>query len=368
MVFWPRSALAALCVVGAVWPAFAGKVGPEFRVNTYTTDIQAGSAVAGLPTGGFVVTWQSYGQDGSDYGVYGQRYDAGGAAVGIEFRANTSTQGAQVDPSVAPLRGGGFVITWQSAGIFAQRYDSTGAAAGPEFQVSGGKHPTTAGLKNGGFVIAWASSPTIQGKRYDGAGAAAGPAFPIGTRVGLKPPTSPAITRLPNGGFVVVWRITDHIKAQRLDATGAPVGKQIAVGVGDSPSITGLGNGFVITYAANGILGRRYDSSGTPVGQAFQVNTSVNSDESNPRVAALTTGGFVVAWGSQHDVFGQVFSKTGQRIGGEFLVNSLSTTNHQPAVPAVAALIGGGFVITWTSWNDQQDGSASGVYGQRFVP
>ena len=36
--------------------------------------------------GDFVVAWDSFGQDGSANGVYGQRYNAAGAAQGSEFR------------------------------------------------------------------------------------------------------------------------------------------------------------------------------------------------------------------------------------------------------------------------------------------
>ena len=41
-----------------------------------------------LADGGFVVTWQSDGQDGSGYGIYGQRYMADGTAEGSEFLVN----------------------------------------------------------------------------------------------------------------------------------------------------------------------------------------------------------------------------------------------------------------------------------------
>ena len=52
----------------------------EFRVNTYTTSVQARPSVTGLTGGGFVVTWESYEQDGRNLGVYGQRYDVSGGA------------------------------------------------------------------------------------------------------------------------------------------------------------------------------------------------------------------------------------------------------------------------------------------------
>ena len=47
-------------------------LGSQFQVNTHTSDYQGVSAVAAMPSGAFVVTWISYGQDGSDEGVFAQ--------------------------------------------------------------------------------------------------------------------------------------------------------------------------------------------------------------------------------------------------------------------------------------------------------
>src|SRR5512145_1124827 len=52
-------------------------------------------AVAADAGGNFVITWDSYRQDGSDYGVFAQRFDAAGAPRGVEFRVNTYTTGEQ---------------------------------------------------------------------------------------------------------------------------------------------------------------------------------------------------------------------------------------------------------------------------------
>ena len=67
------------------------KIGTEFQVNTYTASHQLNPSVTSLSDGGFVVTWTSYGQDGSGSGVYGQRYTASGQASGNEFKINTYT-------------------------------------------------------------------------------------------------------------------------------------------------------------------------------------------------------------------------------------------------------------------------------------
>src|SRR5262249_50580984 len=75
-----------------------------------------------LPDGGFVVTWTSSGQDGSGYGVYGQRYAADGASLGGEFRLNQITAGDQGNDSyygaehVTLLNDGHFVQVWSGTG------------------------------------------------------------------------------------------------------------------------------------------------------------------------------------------------------------------------------------------------------------
>jgi hypothetical protein len=51
-----------------------GPAGAEFQVNSYTTDVQRFPAVTSDGSGNFVVVWQSAFQDGSSYGVYGQRF------------------------------------------------------------------------------------------------------------------------------------------------------------------------------------------------------------------------------------------------------------------------------------------------------
>ena len=80
--------------------------------------------------GNFVVVWQSSTQDGLGDGVFGQRYDSAGAPLGPEFRVNTYTTADQREPSVAADPLGNFVVAWSSAaqdgsadGIFGQRFN-----------------------------------------------------------------------------------------------------------------------------------------------------------------------------------------------------------------------------------------------------
>ena len=80
-------------------------------------------------SGNFVVTWQGQGSDYDVVGVFGQRYDSSGAPLGPEFRVNTYTTSFQRYPSVAAAGSGDFVVVWQSLdqdgsgeGIFGERY------------------------------------------------------------------------------------------------------------------------------------------------------------------------------------------------------------------------------------------------------
>ena len=76
-------------------------VGGETQVNTYTNYNQHRAKIAYASDGSFVVVWQSFIQDGSAYGIYGQRFDSAGNPVGDEFQINTTTFNYQVLPDVA---------------------------------------------------------------------------------------------------------------------------------------------------------------------------------------------------------------------------------------------------------------------------
>jgi hypothetical protein len=140
----------------------------DVLVNTYTTGPQDLGVVAMDAAGDFVVAWQSYGQDGSNNGIYAQRYAANGTAQGSEFRVNTHTTGSQDTPAVAMDAAGDFVVTWTDdtqeglglRGIYAQRYAANGTAQGSEFRVNSYTtnnqfFPAVAMDAKGDFTVAW---------------------------------------------------------------------------------------------------------------------------------------------------------------------------------------------------------------------
>lgn len=156
-------------IMGQVLAPNGNLLGSPFLVNVTNPTAQQSSHVTALPGGGFVAVWASDLQDGNGVAIVGQMFDASAAPVGPEFVANTYTNGNQELPVVAALADGGYVVAWQSFGqdgsgnsLHAQRYDLTGARVGGEFQVntysfSAQSSPTVVGLPDGGFAISWSS-------------------------------------------------------------------------------------------------------------------------------------------------------------------------------------------------------------------
>ena len=178
-------------IFGQRYASTGAPLGGEFRVNTYTTNHQNLPSVAADSSGNFVVTWESYGQDGASWGVFGQRYASSGAPVGPEFRVNTYTMSYQTAPSVAADSSGNFVVVWHSTaqdgsafGVFGQRFASSGTPLGPEFRVntfttSSQYHASVAADPNtGNFVVAW-QSLNQDGSAYGVFGQRYGPILPV---------------------------------------------------------------------------------------------------------------------------------------------------------------------------------------------
>ncbi len=244
--------------------------GSEFLVNTTTAGSQDSPSITALDSGGFLVTWSS--NDGSGSGVYGQLYTNTGAASGTEFGINATTSGDQYSPSTAGLTGGGFVTVWVSdgqdgsdSGIYGQRYTSSGTATGSEFLVN----TTTTGsqrsgkviaLSDGGFVVTWqsddGSSDGVYGQLYDVSGVKSGAQFLINTTTSSNQ-IDANITALSEGGFVVSW--TSNLQDSSLNgvygqmysyADGAFTTSGDTVTLyGPGQSVDGLGGADTITGA-----------------------------------------------------------------------------------------------------------------------
>jgi hypothetical protein len=115
-------------VFGQRFASTGEALGEEYRINSYTTGNQAFPSVARAADGSFVVVWSD-----SDYDerseIYGRILASDGTPMGAEFRINTTTADRQVRPAVAGQAGADFAVVWESReqdgssyGVFGQRF------------------------------------------------------------------------------------------------------------------------------------------------------------------------------------------------------------------------------------------------------
>jgi Ca2+-binding RTX toxin-like protein len=205
---------------------------------------------------------------------------------------------------------------------------------------------------------------------------------------------SASIARLSNGNFVVVWSDESQlsspdtsvsaIKAQVFDSSGSRIGFEFVVntrapGAQTDPQVAALANGgFVVSWDDRGsggapldIRAQVFSGPAAFVGPEILVNTTTAGTQSENAIARLADGGFVVVWthdtepnGVSGDIYGQRFDAAGNKVGGEFIVDAPASTKQVDA--SVAGLAGGGFVVTWTDPETSADGNGSAVRGRVY--
>ncbi|MES2678088.1 MAG: tandem-95 repeat protein, partial [Pseudomonadota bacterium] len=373
----------------------------EELVNSYTANGQHLASITNLVDGGWVVAWHSYYNDDSYYDIYLQRYDVNGHKVGTETRVNTTTVDHQFDPSVNALPDGGWLVSWTSYGqdgsgwgVYAQRYDQSGVAVGNEFAVNSYTSASQYGsaisaTNDGGFIVAWASDKqddsyeAVYFQRYDLDGNKDGGETQVNTYT-FRAQLNPAITTLQDGSFIIVWQsdIEDGsgygVYLQHYSSEGIKIGDETQVNIftnsdQSNPTIASLADGgFIIAWDSGNlddVYFQRYSANGTKIGDETRANTNAAYGQFKPQIAGLKNGEWVISWTSyaQDDsgwgIYSQHYDQFGNKIGGETLVNSFTVKSQYNST--ITALNDGGWVIAWES--DGQDGSAEGIYQQRFA-
>jgi acetyltransferase-like isoleucine patch superfamily enzyme len=296
-------------------------------------------------------------------------------AAGPEFRVDTSTGD---NPDIAIDHEGDFVVTWVDQGAKAQRFDRLGRRQGSVIEVSSGFNPEVALDGDGDFAVIWLGpgSEASSARRFDRNGNPRGDAF----EVAVDGYWGHAVAMDGPGSFVVAWSdYSGGIGARRFDRLGAPIGDSFVVvesgrAAGYFPAVAMSAVGDFVVLGASwygrqyDVFGQRYDWSGNPVGERFQVNTHTPGDQNFPAAAMARDGSFVVAWEavesgtSDTDVFARRYNPAGSPVGGEIRINAHTALTQRD--PDVAIRDDGTFFVVWTS--AEQDGSGAGVFGRAF--
>lgn len=371
----------------------------DVLVNATTTGDQQRISVGAVGSG-FVATWTSPGQDGSGTGVYAQRFNANGGKVGDEFRVNTWTQGDQAASKVIELKDGGFVILWHSDGaggtagrqIAGQRYDADGHAVSGEFIVDleldfgqNDSYPSVALREDGALVVAWLGNAAIEQKVIENFAAdTTSLDQPVSDPIlrNYDPPEVAALRGL-NAGHVVVWSAVNGPTAdgstdpgygvyqQRYDGAGQKLGgpqhvNATVAGNQYMASVAAVGSGWVVTWNSQDdpvrsdswyVHQQRYGANGSPIGSETQVNeTGTFGVYPEANVGELADGGYVVSWsgyrgnGNDFEIFARLYNADGSERTGQFVVNATSLGNQSTLGSVTESVIGlksGGFVVAW---------------------
>ncbi|MEM8946144.1 MAG: peptidylprolyl isomerase [Planctomycetota bacterium] len=322
------------------------------QVNTTTRGARGDASVVANDSGATAVVWQ--GQGGGDkYGIFLQRYDENGDAVGEETLVNTTTGGVQTEPAVAIDSEGNVVVAWSgtsagdAAGVYARRFGADGSDSVGELRINtttAGEQssPSIAMSRNGEFVITWTSydpetgDRNIFGQRFESTGA-----------------------RAAQGEF-------------QLNAPNAAIQDEASVAMQDDGTFMAVWSSFGQDGDSWSVVGRVFSAEGEAVDDEFVVNTTTTNHQRSPQIAGAR-GKYLVTWqsgledGSGWEVMARDFDASGTpSTDAETLVNTgLSGTNsgHQES-PAVALNAAGRATIVWSGAGvpDRQ-----GVYARSFI-
>ena len=201
--------------------------------------------------------------------------------------------------------------------------------------------------------------------------------------------TVPVVTVLANGNIAVANGVAASGGGQNVQVTvdssaGQPISLTVLpVESVSDPSIAGLKNGdFVVAWDdGTSIESQLFDRAGNAIGSPFQVSpngekTDFNATDTEiPAVAGLSNGDFVEVWSAvtgttngepDSELRGQIFDAEGNAIGSNF--NISDGANLQVISPTVISLAGGNFLVSWVQSSTAGVTGASGEQEEIFTP
>ena len=285
---------------------------------------------------------------------------------------------------------GVYVRVWRDtrngvSSVFAQLIDSDGEPVGENLLISGPddyfNEVYITGVASVGdrFLVVWEdrTTRTVYGRLVDDRGNYIGD--PIQISDNYTHPIQSVFVSSNDSTYLVLWSLyntsTDYsIYARLVDADGIPVGDSFAAYDESLPStsknyprsvIDSEGNmGFVWNTYENGvnqIVFSLIKNDGELVGKQPVMDDTTVTRSYYPDIA-LTDSGFVVVWYQYKNgyyVNGQLFNKSAQPVGGNFLVDS--TGNGNQKYPIVTTLPDGNYLVNWYN-NNGLDNTILGRY------
>lgn len=266
-----------------------------------------------------------------------------------------------------------------------------GAAGGTRNEQSNSRIISTA---DGGFFLVWEDwsgayngglePRDVTARTFDFLGGKTGSEFNGSYIYNDFDQQAPAIAQRSDGTLVVAYQTTDAAGAGDLENidvslfTGTNQGHvdfregfgALSVHNDTSPAITALSNNRYVVIFANDEAGNN-DLSSFIVSPALDINNlpsgtkssevkleSLAASATRPDAVTLSNGNYVVAYQSSTNAGDIAFTLRSGTDSANILSGTVASSANAETAPQVAALKGGGFVITW---NDAAgDGAANG--------
>ena len=358
-------------------------------------------AVAANDTGRIVV-WSGDGP-GDSQGIYARRFGADGAALGDSFLVNTTIQGDQDAPAVAMATDGSFVVVWSGRGVadkqgvFLQRYDADGSAIGTEITVNntlGGSQssPTVAYGTGELFVVAWegagdGDAAGVFFRRFNADGA-------IGLEARANTTTADdqegvALTFLQDNNFLVGWQSRHQdgsdwgVYAQSFNSLGLPVGEETRLNGTTAGSQTDLTlaadptGGYVAAWQSFGqdadgwsIVARDVNADGELADTETVINDQTAGHQLAPALDVAIDGQWLLAWvgHAASEAGWQVFTRAIEASGASgasAAATEVATGPSADTINPTVVLIDEEEALLVRSGSGEGDGA--GVLAQRYT-
>ena len=156
-------------VYAQIYDFVGNRIGTEVQVNNYTRSDQRNPQFLSYDENKFLLCWESFGQDGDNWGIFAQFFDKDGEKLGDEFQVNSFSENDQNGSKLAKISKNKIIISWVSEeqdgsknGVYAQLIDGSGNKLGSEFQINSTIHYNQQGqeiliLDKEKFIVAWES-------------------------------------------------------------------------------------------------------------------------------------------------------------------------------------------------------------------
>ncbi len=354
-----------------------------------------GLDVTTLSDGSYIVSWIQ--QDGDT--VEAQKFDASGKPIGDVFEIGASVTGAdKTSITLTALADGGFAAGFTNSANAGDSWYEQFDADGNVVRTTQWDQSSTALAENsesitrGGSYIFLAESDAFgDGDIYlqmrntgtGTAGAINGGStfFKLNSDLtaGSQHSVNIAFSEY-NNDLAAVWidsqTNTFRLRIFSVDATlaqptvvtdTASIDVAGAVsGMDFGPQVVAMANGgFVVVWHDNSgndtpdknsysVHAKMYAADGTALSGEITVNSMFENLQARPDVLALNNGGFLVTWDDSatgdRNISGQMFDAFGDRVGGQFTVNTHSSGSDYDS--RITELDDGRIVVVWSNQVD----------------